>query len=67
MQTLIGIFRGPSIRQAELITTSSHPAVIARAVRDFIELDHDSTPELREALKEALGDLTASLTVPVNH
>src|SRR5437773_2439839 len=57
MQTLIGVFRGPSIRQAELITTSSHPAIIARAVRDFIELDNDGTPELRQALREALGEL----------
>jgi hypothetical protein len=60
MQTLIGIFRGPSIRQAELISTSSHPAIIARTVRDFIELDNDEpTSELRNALTEALGDLKA--------
>jgi len=57
MQTLVGIFRGPSIRQAELLTTSSHPAVIAHAVRDLIEMDNDATPELREVLSEALSNL----------
>ena len=56
-QTIIVVFRGPSVRQAELVSASTHPAVVARTVADLIEIDGDNSPELQLALDESLAAL----------
>jgi hypothetical protein len=57
VQTFIALFRGPSFRQAELVTATTHPGIVARIARDLIEVDGDDTPGLHQVLDEALGAL----------
>jgi len=38
-----------------LISTSSHPDVALRTLRNFIEIDGDDTPEIHAAAKKLLS------------
>jgi len=57
VQNVVVLFRGPSIRQAQIVAASTHPAIVARTARDLIELDDENGPDVRQALDDALAQM----------
>jgi recombinational DNA repair protein (RecF pathway) len=63
VQKIVAIFSGPSLHQAELLGTSTHPLIVAQTARDLIE-DGESNPALYGVFKEALLELNGSSVQP---